>query len=190
MNEREKRATFDARGWAKRMHNPLPDWHQWQGWTNDCGPFSTAIVTNAMLEAHAVDGALLAQSMTGRTIPERIPNWATFPWGVVWALRRMAIRARWRVGASESRLVRNLDEGRTTIVIVGEPLRFEKWEYKGWAHYKVLYAWDPDKGWAFVDPAASRSTVYTYQKPEAFRRQWTLMGRQLVEVLGHTGDGG
>jgi hypothetical protein len=186
MNEREKRAEFDARKWAKRMSGPLPDWHQWQGPTNDCGPFSAAIVTNALLDTHVADGPLVAQSMTGRTIPERIPNWATFPWGVVRALRRMAVRARWHVGASESKLVQNLDEGRTTIVIVGEPLRFEEGEYKGWAHYKVLYAWDPVEGWAFVDPAARRSKVYTYQDAETFRRQWTLMGRQLVEILGHT----
>ena len=186
MNERGPGVKFDVRAWAKRMPHPLPDWHQWQGRTNDCGPFSAAIVTNALLDAHAVDGALMAESMTGRAIPERIPNWATFPWGVVRALRRMAVRARWRVGASPSRLVRNLDEGRTTIVIVGEPLRFAGWRYQGWAHYKVLYAWDPVRGWAFVDPAARQSTVYTYQDAETFRRQWTSMGRQLVEILGHT----
>jgi hypothetical protein len=168
------------------MRTPLPDWHQWQGWTNNCGPFSAAIVANALLDAHVADGTLVAESMNAGAIPERIPEWATFPWGVIRALRRMAVRARWRAAVPESRLLRNLDAGRTTIVMVGEPLRFEGWTYKGWGHYKVLYAWDPVKGWAFVDPAAPRSRVYSYQDAATFRRQWTWLGRQVIEVLGHT----
>ena len=177
-----KAPRLQERGWTKRMDPQLPLWHQWQGHTNDCGPFSAAIATNALRGARVVEGALIAEAMVEQWPPERIPGWATFPWGVARMLRRFGLRPRWRIGASERRLLRNLDAGRTTLVLVGEPLRFEGRRWAGWSHYKLLYAWGPEAGWAFVDPGASGSRVYTYQKAATFRRLWTWMGRQCIEV--------
>jgi len=174
--------------WKKQYKQPLHKWHIHQGNTNDCGPFSATIAANALRDALVLDAPTLARAMERapedkrRIIPARIKGWATFPWGVVYALRKMGFKARWRMGASLNRLQRNLDRGRVSIVIVGDPLNFKDGVWRGWAHYKVLYAWDPDEGWAFVDPAAREEEVFSYQEPDEFAEQWTWMGRHLIEV--------
>lgn len=174
--------------WNKSMAKPLPKWHIHQGSTNDCGPFCATIAANALRDTQILDAPTLARAMegapdeTGRLIPWRIKGWATFPWGIVYALRSLGFKARWRVGASLKRLKKNLDRGRITIVIVGDPLDFKDGEWRGWSHYKVLYAWHPKRGWAFVDPAASASDVFSYQDEESFEREWTWMGRHIIEI--------
>lgn len=179
--------------WKKQLPQPLPKWHVHQGASNDCGPYCATIVANALRDDAVVDPHSLARALeqapedapTGnawraKLLPARIKGWATFPWGVVYALESMGFQARWRVGASLKRLRKNLDKGRTTIVIVGDPLNSVDGQWRGWAHYKILYAWDPDSGWAFVDPAAT--DVFSYQDAESFKEQWTWMGRNLIEV--------
>ncbi|MCU0520040.1 MAG: hypothetical protein MUF84_05030 [Anaerolineae bacterium] len=176
------------KAWKKEAHTPLPKWHRHQGSSNDCGPYSVMFVVNSLRDAAVADADALARRMEGppavrgSLLPSRIRGWATFPWGVARALKQEGLRARWRVGASLRDLWANLNRGRTTIVIVGEPFRFNDGKYAGWSHYKVLYAWDPDEGFAFVDPAADDDVVYTIQSEAAFLKQWTAMGRQLVEV--------
>jgi len=113
-----------------------------------------------------------------------VRGWATFPWGVALALRQEGFRARWRVAASLRDLWANLNRGWATIVLVGEPFRRRNGKFDGWSHYKVLYAWDPEEGFAFVDTYAESDVVYTYQTEQAFLREWTAMGRQLIEVRG------
>jgi len=177
------------KAWKKQVRQPLPKWHRHQGSSNDCGPYSAMFVANSLRDAAVVDGDLLARKMEGPRavrggwIPSRIKGWATFPWGVARALKQEGFAARWRVLARRQALLDNLDRGRPTIVIVGEPLRFKAGRYAGWSHYKVLYAWDPDEGFAFVDPAAPEGVMYTYQAEVDFLRQWTAVGRQMIEVL-------
>ncbi|MBN1874445.1 MAG: hypothetical protein JXA33_09465 [Anaerolineae bacterium] len=175
--------------WAKMLSKPVPKWHTYQGNSNDCGPFCATMAANALRDAPVVDAPTLARTMEEapeddvvRLLPPRIKGWATFPWGVVYALRKMGFEARWRFGVSKARLRENLDEDRVSIVIVGDPLAFKEGKWVGWAHYKVLYAWDPEDGWAFVDPAAPASQVYSYQDDEAFEDQWSWMGRHVIEV--------
>lgn len=181
------------RTWYKKLAKPLPDWHVYQGDTNDCGPFCATIAVNALREEAVADADTLAraleqapedesigQSWRAKLLPARIKGWATFPWGLAYALRSMGFESRWRVGASSDRLRDNLDKGLTTIVIVGEPLRLIDGEWRGWSHYKILYAWDPKLGWAFVDPAST--DVFSYQDAESFEDQWTWMGRNIIEV--------
>jgi hypothetical protein len=117
-------------------------------------------------------------------LPDRVRNWATFPWGVARALREHGLRARWRVGASVGRLHRNLNAGLTTIVLVGRPLRFKGGRWRGWSHYKVLYDWDGERGWAFVDPRVADAPGISWQGEGDFLRTWGWMGRQLIEVWG------
>jgi hypothetical protein len=175
--------------WKKQIAAPLPKWHRHQGSSNDCGPYSAMFVVNSLRDAPVVDADILARrmegprAMRGSWLPSRIKGWATFPWGVAGALRTEGVRVRWRMLARRRALLENLDLERPTIVIVGEPLRFRRGKYAGWSHYKVLYAWDPEEGFAFVDPAADEGVTYTYQDEASFVRQWTAMGRQLIEVL-------
>jgi len=46
----------------------------------------------------------------------------------------------------------------------------------------VLYAWDPDEGFAFVDPASADGVVFSYQDEASFAMQWRATGRQMIEV--------
>ena len=178
-----------AKVWKKQLRQPLPKWHRHQGSSNDCGPYSAMIVVNGIHDAFVVDGDALARAMEGGPaqrgglLPARIAGSATFPWGIARALRRQGLRARWRVGVPLRELWANLNRGRPTIVLVGEPLRFKNGKYAGWSHYKVLYAWDPEDGFVFVDPAADEGLAYTYQSQEAFVDLWTRMGRQVIEVM-------
>jgi len=174
--------------WKKKMRQPLPKWHTYQGNTNDCGPFCATIVANTLGDAPLVDAPMLARAMEkpapglGRLLPSRIKGWATFPWGVARVLRSLGFRARWRPLASIKRLEDNLDKEIISIVIVGNPLHFANRKWHGWSHYKVLYASSSEQGWAFVDPAATTSEVFSYQDAKSFKREWTQMGRNLIEV--------
>jgi len=174
--------------WKKQLTQPLPKYHRHQGSSNDCGPYSVMFVANALLERDIVDGDALARKMegppsvSGSLIPGRIKGWATFPWGVARALRGYGLRVRWRVGAALRDLYASLNRKHPTIVIVGDPLRFVNGKYAGWSHYKVLYAWDPDEGFAFVDPAAEDDVAFSTQDAASFHSQWSAMGRQLIEV--------
>ncbi len=174
--------------WKKQLRQPLPKWHRHQGSSNDCGPYSVMIVTNGLRDASVVDGDALARAMEGSVaqrgslLPARIRGWATFPWGVAAALRRQGLAARWRLLRSKRDLWANLNRGWPTIVIIGSPLSFRDGRYTGWSHYKVLYAWDPDEGFAFVDPAADTGVAFSYQDEASFDQQWGAMGRQIIEV--------
>lgn len=174
--------------WKKAVAYPLPKWHRQQSTPTNCGPYSVMFVANSLRDADVIDGDALASRLEGppsvrhSLIPLRIRNWATFPWGLVRALRELGFAARWRVWVPLRELYANLNRNRATIVLVGDPLRFENGAYAGWSHYKVLYAWDPDEGFAFVDPAAPAGEGYSYQDEDAFMREWTRMGRQIVEA--------
>lgn len=190
----------------------LDAWHVYQGKTNDCGPYCVTIVTNGVYGARLVNEKALAEELSHRGFPDRIPGWATLPWGMVRSLRTLGLAARWRFGVSFEQLFGNLRNGITTIVIIGEPLRFVKRKLKddvksgtadagekkqdslrtailrripkwgGWSHYKVFYRWEPGEGLGFVDPQTSRASGMTWQTLDEFRREWNWMGRQIVEV--------
>ena len=72
-------------------------------------------------------------------------------------------------------------EDRPTVVVIGKPVAFRDGQYVGWSHYKVVYAYD-DEEWVFVDPLAKSSVVYSYQDAESFKKQWTAMGRIIIEA--------
>jgi hypothetical protein len=165
--------------------------------TNDCGPTSLAIAANALLDREAFRGPDVAEEMSHvvfewRPIPHlmvpRIPGWATFPWGIVHAFRKQGFGARWRLFGTAERLQRNLLANRITIVVIGEPLRWERWTYRGWAHFKILFGHTPGRGFLFVDPGYSlggdswsRHGLF-WQEEAAFLRQWRNMLRITIEV--------
>jgi hypothetical protein len=177
-----------AKVWKKQMKKPLPKWHVHQGNSNDCGPFCVTMIVNGMRDADIVNPEQLARKMESSIsdrqylLPQRIKGWATFPWGVVNALKELGYDARWQIGTSIERLKLNLDADRPTVVVIGEPLAYRNKKYVGWSHYKILYAYD-DEEWAFVDPLARPGVIYSYQDMESFKKQWSNMGRIIIEVF-------
>ena len=171
-----------------KLSLPVERFHVYQRDSNDCGPYCVAMVANALYGAPFVNAEALSEELNRRGFPERIPNWATLPWGVVASLRRLGLRARWHLGASLRRLFTNLQQDRITIVMIGEPLHFEGRAWRGWSHYKILDAWDPERelNLGFVDPGTPDATGMTWQSLKAFRRQWGWMARQIIEVEGTT----
>ena len=153
--------------------------HHCQGKSNDCGPFSAAIVLRA-LQLTDIEGSKLGQQMNAirwqGILPalQRIPNWATFPWGVVHALQDFGLQTQWSPFQTDSALIRTLRQGMIPILVIGEwkPL---------WAHYLILVAQDEKQGWGFVDPAHNLPEI-TWKKHPEFERLWNHYGRILITV--------
>ncbi len=89
------------------------------------------------------------------------------------------------------KLLRNLAEDRTTIVLPGEPVHWRDGKYAGWAHAKILFGYDPNAGLLFVDPAYRQRSDRPnslefhglfWQDDEDFRRQWRWLLGTFIEV--------
>src|SRR3972149_2740931 len=103
----------------------LAHYHQWQGRSNDCGPFTTAIVLNTFRGEKIFDGKTLALEMNRPRLRwygllpflviRRIPDWATLPWGIADTLTQNGVRARWRFGATKDDLLNALNQSRAPI---------------------------------------------------------------------------
>ncbi len=189
----------DLSGVAVRLRKPAYRYHQFQGSANGCGPTSLAIAVNALAGVEELEGAVMAREMdriglAWRAFPyialSRIPGWATFPWGIVHHLRRRGVRAWWSPFGTVERLKRNLAEDRITMVAVGEPFRWKRGRYQGWAHVKVVYGYEAGRGWLFVDPGVRRTGSpealeyhgLSWQGEEAFLGQWANVLRVYIEV--------
>jgi hypothetical protein len=179
-------------------------WHQYQGdHTNDCAAFCVAIVGNAVLNRMLFDGYTVARDMENPVfvsgpVPHitisKLPNWATLPWGISGYLKRKGVPSKLRWFGDTGKLLRNIQEDRFTIVIVGDPFRHEGLSFNGWGHAKVVYGFEPtgprpEKGFYFVDPgypkdwSAPRHPEGVFWQDEAeFRQQWGNMLRLYVEV--------
>jgi hypothetical protein len=153
--------------------------HQFQQRSNDCGPFSAAILINGICGLE-LSGQDLAASMNkvhwNGILPHisRIQNWATFPWGVAAALKDYGIPSAWRVLVRPARLSAILRDGLYTIVIIGG------WKKPIWAHYKILVD-ENDVCYGFVDPAYPDKEV-RWQSKDDFYARWNAMGRMLIEI--------
>ena len=104
----------------------------------------------------------------------RIPNWATFPWGLVDVLRQAGIHARWRPFGNEKLLVRLLEKGTVPLIIVGgwRPI---------WGHVMVLLARDEDRGWGFANPATFDRELF-WMEDALFQRQWRAFGNLVISA--------
>lgn len=153
--------------------------HQYQGKTNNCGPYCAAITAKA-LGFHNADGIKFTNSLnTFRwkgilPIFQRVPRSATMPWGTTHLLQILKLKTRWKPFASEYDLINDLENDVVQIVIVGE------W-HPTWAHYMILAAYDAVKGFGFVDPAYKDSEIHWY-KPAEFVKLWRHYGRNLIRV--------
>jgi hypothetical protein len=152
---------------------------QCQGQRNDCGPFTTATVINA-LKGTQIDALQLAEEMNRPRwrgplfIVRRVPNWATFPWGMVDVLRQHGLNASWRAFANFDQLRAGLTRGDTLMPIQGEwkPL---------WAHVMTLVAFDDEKGWGFANTQYEHHDV-DWWSDEKVKKLWGNMAHLLVEV--------
>ncbi len=157
----------------------LRNGHQYQGRSNDCGPYCTAAVIHTV-KRKKVSGVELGQRMAGvkwkGILPKiyRIRNWATFPWGIRNMLKDEHIPARWSVFQKVETLQSLLSQNVMLIVIVG---RF----FPSWAHYKILTAYDPNRGYGFIDSAYKTSEVH-WDKAELFEKYWKNYGSQIISI--------
>lgn len=152
---------------------------QYQGQSNDCGPYTTATVINALLDLN-LDAAQLAREMERPAwrgpflIIRRIPNWATFPWGMVDVFRSYGLSASWRFFEKPEYLQEQMTGNKILMPIIGswKPL---------WAHVMTLVAWDAEKGWGFANTQYQHHEI-TWLDDSTFRRGWRSMANLLVEV--------
>jgi hypothetical protein len=152
---------------------------QFQGQSNDCGPFTTATVLNALLGLN-VDAAQLARQMDRPVwrgplfMVRRVPNWATFPWGIADVLGEHGIKASWRLLASNEDLYQGIENGEVLMPVIGSwrPL---------WAHVMTLIAWDPRMGWGFANTQYSDHSVH-WVNDNTFLNQWKAMAHLLIRA--------
>lgn len=174
---------------AERHGQKIEDYHVSQGDSNDCGPHVTAMAINFCQGNRTLDASTLARQMNrprvGGGFPplvvRRVPNWATFPWGIVDVLREHGLTASWHLGATEDDLHAALREDRIVLPIYGEPMKLKGWRWKGWSHVAILIGWNPAAGeYWFVD--SSRLSVPTSRSRDDFRRLWDNMRRLVIEA--------
>jgi hypothetical protein len=153
--------------------------HMYQGNSNNCGPCSAAIVLNALINLLVTGNDLSTElnSISWRGIipvVRRIPNWATFPWGLVDLFNNYGIRSRWKIFSKQTDLLSAVVGGKTPIVIIGV------WRQR-WSHYKILAAYDEKLGFGFIDPG-SRSSNISWQREDEFLSQWRFLFNSIIEV--------
>lgn len=160
---------------------------QYQGDSNDCGPTTTATVLNAIRKTNleAKNLAIVMNKPRRRGfiwVIRRVPNWATFPWGIADVFREYGLQAKWRFGATPEYLEATLGQDNAILMpIIGSwrPL---------WAHVMTLIAVDSQDRWGFANTQFDRKDVYWMSDP-SFRGKWRAMGRLLVEVQLEAGGG-
>ena len=150
-----------------------------QGQSNDCGPYTTATVLNAMRGLN-IDPEELAREMDKPVwrgpmfVVRRVPRWATFPWGMVDIFRSYGLEAGWRPFASKSYLRSAISQGIVLLPIIGSIIPL-------WAHVMSLVAWDEIQGWGFANTQFSHHSIH-WLSDEKFTKQWRAMVNLLVEV--------
>lgn len=151
--------------------------HQYQDKSNNCGPYTAAMLINA-LQGLYLDGTQLAHHMEQpyiRSLPSlrRIPGWATFPWGITGVLREYGLKSSWYFLANQGLLNRVLSHS------IAVPI-FGSWKPL-WAHFAILVADHPELGWGFVDSAQTKGEIVWRSKAD-FKHLWRSFGNLLVEV--------
>lgn len=157
--------------------------HQFQGKSNDCGPFCIAMVNNA-LNGTDLKGEDIGQELNNwvwrGVVPvwRRINNWATLPWGMVDKFRELGYKSQWKLFQNAVYLKNGLEENKLIIPIIGE----WKWPLGGtWAHFMVLVQHDPEMGWGFVNSAKPQKKFYWLSDAE-FMEKWRWGNHMLVEA--------
>lgn len=173
-----------------RQPKPLSTYHsphqkailktlQYQGFSNHCAPYTIASVVNALRQVR-LEGANLAEEMNHPVwrglipVVRRIPNSATFPWGIADMLRTYGLKARWRLFAKPESMIEGLPQGKIYMPIIGS------WK-PVWAHVITLVAWDPQLGWGLANTQHPEAFI-EWVEDAKFRSMWRKMGNLLVEA--------
>lgn len=141
----------------------------YQGNRNDCAPFTAATLIHALTDQR-IDPSELAQQMNhlvwrrGMPVVRRIPNWATFPWGIADVLREYGIAARWQLFLPVQELIDNLSTPviYLPIILSWKPL---------WAHVMTLVAYHPKRGFGFANTQSPHKEI-DWLKGDRFLRLW------------------
>jgi hypothetical protein len=161
--------------------------HAFQGPTNDCGPYCVAMVVaaiggGALGELGPADRAERTARAMDRPFGRgsfwrlrRIPRGPTFPWGLQQQAGESGLPSRWLIAATAAELRSCLRAGQLPIVLLGG------WGRRPWAHWSVLLAWEPRRGWGLGDPGWPQAELH-WIAPAEFERCWRAMGRQAVVV--------
>jgi len=152
---------------------------QYQGSSNDCGPYITATLLKAIQHLE-IDPAELARQMNTpnrrgwKLVIRRFPNWATFPWGITDVLNANGMTAEWHICSTSTELTETLREDRLGLIISGtwQPLR---------SHVMLLVSWHYQKGWGFAN-TQKRIREIDWVDDINFQKQWRAMGRMRIEV--------
>ncbi|MBN1537029.1 MAG: hypothetical protein JW908_09880 [Anaerolineales bacterium] len=168
---------------SQKIHSPheasIINALQFQGNTNDCAPFTIATIVNAF-SGLSTDGAALAKKMNKPIwhgifpVIRRIPNWATFPWGVVDVLKEFGFLAHWGFRSNSDFLRLSIQKGNLPIPIIGSwrPL---------FAHVMTCVAWDSDGLWGFANTQISEKKI-DWIPEDYFNKHWNSYGKMFIEV--------
>ncbi|GAB4475044.1 MAG: hypothetical protein Kow0088_11530 [Anaerolineales bacterium] len=150
-----------------------------QGNRNDCAPFTAATLIHTFTDQR-IDPIALAHEMNrivwrhGLPRIRRLPNWATFPWGVVDILQQYGLSARWQFLQSLPEMLNRLSTPiiYLPIILSWRPL---------WAHILTLVAYRAGRGFGFAN------TQLPYQKidwiaEDRFLKLWQASLRCTVIV--------
>jgi len=148
--------------------------HQFQGATNDCGPYCTAILLQAF-SGKNITGSAIAALLNRSPRGRRLPHNATLPWGIVDLFHQAGLEAGWQIFTPAQKLHQSLVDGkRIFIPIIGgwRPL---------WAHYLIALAFNPMLGWGFANPAHPAKEL-AWRSSEHFYKEWMRVARLAVWV--------
>ena len=152
--------------------------HQYQAQSENCGPFCAAMAINAIKGSH-LDGNDLALSMNRPGFDHflitirRIPNYATFPWGIVDVLSENGIKSSWKFFSNFSDLSSLISQKNILIILTAtyQPLS---------GHYRILASIEDDKI-GFIDPAHPEQDI-KYQPRPSFLLEWQNAFNPLITI--------
>ncbi|PWH17799.1 MAG: hypothetical protein DDG59_07310 [Anaerolineae bacterium] len=154
--------------------------HLYQGNRNDCAPFTIATLIHSFTNQR-VNPIELAQEMNkpvwrkGLPLIRRIPNWATFPWGIVDVLHQFGFAANWRFFVRVEELIESLSSPMLylPILLSWQPL---------WAHVMILVAYRMGRGFGFVNTQLAQSEL-DWLSEDRFLKLWNAAFRCTVIVI-------
>jgi hypothetical protein len=156
--------------------------HQFQGKSNDCGPYSAAIAIYA-LTGLFISGQQIAEDTNRRFISRqppflnRIPYNLTFPWGVGAIIKEYHCLAKWFFLYKEKNLIHEIQQPKVIIVIYGQWLPL-------WAHYAVLAAYHDKLGYGLINPSLPTAKIEWIPRRK-FLLQWNSYGRMVIIAHKH-----
>ena len=156
--------------------------HQYQGQTNNCGPYAIATIL-PLFGLEGISGGYVADhfnqlaSISSGFFPGRIRDNATFPWGLVRVFKQYNINSQWRFFCNKDLLISRIPTNNLQIVLISDLFKMH-------AHYLILVAYDEHLGMGFIDPAFPNSAIHWITE-KTFRKKWGQLGRNTILVSAH-----